>query len=70
MSSADSSLHTGVPPKHFEDLTLDTLLFARQAAREGVNVARAMFAMTADVASLSASLTVSQIRAIASASST
>jgi hypothetical protein len=67
MSSPASALYTGVPPRHFEDLALDTLLFARQSAREDVNVAKAMFAMTTDVASLIASLSMSQIRAIASA---
>jgi hypothetical protein len=67
MSSTDSPLYTGVPPRLFEDLALETLLFARQAAREDVNVAKAMFAMTSAVASLVASLSLSQIRAIASA---
>ena len=67
MSSPASTLYTGVPPRHFEDLALDTLLFARQTAREDVNVAKAMFAMTTSVASLIASLSMSQIRAIASA---
>ena len=66
MSSAESTLYTGVPPRHFEDLALETLLFARQSAREDVNVAKAMFAMTTDVANLIASLTLTQIRAIAS----
>jgi hypothetical protein len=67
MSSTDATLYTGVPPKLFEDLALETLLFARQSAREDVNVAKAMFAMTSSVASLIASLTLSQIRGIASA---
>jgi hypothetical protein len=67
MSSPASTLYSGVPPRHFEDLALDTLLFARQSAREDVNVAKAMFAMTAGVASLIGSLTLTQIRAIASA---
>jgi hypothetical protein len=67
MSSAASMLYTGVPPRHFEDLALDTLLFARQSAREDVKVAKAMFAMITDVATLIASLSLSQIRAIASA---
>jgi hypothetical protein len=51
------------PP--FGDLVLETLLFARQSAREHVNVAKAMFAMTSAVASLIASLTLSQVRAVA-----
>jgi len=36
------------------------LLFARQSAREDVNVAKAMFAMTTGVAGLIASLSMSQ----------
>lgn len=67
MRSTDATFYTGVSPKLFEDLALETLLFARQAAREDVDVAKAMFAMTSAVASLIASLTLSQIRAIASA---
>ena len=51
------------PP--FGDLALETLLFARQSAREDVNVAKAMFAMTSTVASLIASLSLTQVRAIA-----
>jgi hypothetical protein len=51
------------PP--FGDLALETLLFARQSAREDVNVAKAMFAMTSTVANLIASLTLMQVRAIA-----
>jgi hypothetical protein len=50
-----------------DNLALDILLFARQSAREDLNVAKVMFAMTADVAGLIASLYLSQIRAIASA---
>jgi hypothetical protein len=65
MSASDSTLYSGVPPKLFEDLVLETLLFARQVAREDVNVAKAMFAMTAPVASLIASLTLPQVRAFA-----
>jgi hypothetical protein len=65
MIPADSTLYSGFPPKLFEDLALETLLFARQAAREDVNVAKVMFAMTSPVVHLIASLTVSQIRAIA-----
>jgi len=57
--------YSGFPPKLLEDLALETLLFARQAAREDVNVAKAMFAMTSAVVRLIASLTVSQVRAIA-----
>ncbi len=62
---ADTAPYSDVPPKLSEDLALETLLFARQAAREDVNVAKVMFAMTSPVARLIASLTVSQIRAIA-----
>ena len=65
MAAADSMLYSGLPPKLFEDLALETLLFARQAAREDVNVAIAMFAMTLAVVRLIASLTVSQVSAIA-----
>ncbi len=65
MSATDFPLFSGVPPKLFEDLILETLLFARQIAREDVNVAKAMFAMTSPVASLIVSLTLPQIRAVA-----
>jgi hypothetical protein len=65
MAAAASMLHSGFPSKLFEDLALETLLFARQAAREDVNVAIAMFAMTSAVVRLIASLTVSQVRVIA-----
>jgi hypothetical protein len=65
MSATDSTLYGGVTPKLFEDLVLETLLFARQAAREDVNVAKAMFAMTSPVASRIASLTLPQVRTIA-----
>jgi len=44
---------------------LDPPLFARQTACEDVNVAKAMFAMTSQVASLIASLTLPQVRSIA-----
>lgn len=50
----------------FGDLAVETLLFARQAAREDVVVAKAMFAMATPVASLVASLTLQQVRSIAS----
>jgi hypothetical protein len=46
MAAADSTPYSGFPSKLFEDLALETLLFARQAAREDVNVAIAMFGMT------------------------
>jgi hypothetical protein len=65
MSAADFPLFGGVPTKLFEDLILETLLFVRQTAREDVNVAKAMFAMTSPVASLIVSLTLPQIRAVA-----
>jgi hypothetical protein len=61
MAPADAAL----PPKLFEDLALEILLFARQAAREDASVAKVMFAMTPAVVRLIASLTVSQVRAIA-----
>jgi hypothetical protein len=65
MTPSDSTIYNGVPPKVFEDLALETLLFTRQSAREDVNVAKVMFAMTSTVVRLIASLTVSQVRAIA-----
>ena len=65
MAPANSAPYSSFPPELFEDLALETLLFARQAAREDMNVAIAMFAMTLSVARLIASLTVSQVRAIA-----
>lgn len=49
----------------FTDLAVETLLFARQSAREDVVVAKAMFAMSSPVASLVASLTLQQVRSIA-----
>jgi len=65
MSATDFPLFDGVPMKLFEDLILETLLFARQTAREDVNVVKAMFAMTSPVANLIVSLTLPQIRAMA-----
>jgi hypothetical protein len=65
MSATDFPLFSGVPPKLFEDLILETLLFARQTAREEGNVAKAMFAMTSPVARLIVSLTLPQIRTVA-----
>jgi hypothetical protein len=62
---ANTATYSGFQPKLFEDLALETLLFARQAAREDLNVAKVMFAMTSAVVRLIASLTVSQVRAIA-----
>jgi len=62
---ANTAPYSGFPPKLLEDLALETLLFARQAAREDVNVAKAMFAMSSPLVRLIASLTVSQVRAIA-----
>jgi len=50
------------------DLVLETLLFARQSAREDVSVAKTMFAMTLPVAQLVASLTLSQVMSIAASS--
>lgn len=65
MSAIDCTLRSDTLAKPFEDLVLETLLFARQAAREDISVAKAMFAMTSRVAGLIASLTLSQVRAIA-----
>jgi hypothetical protein len=65
MSGTDSPLFIGVPPKLCEDPIPETLLFARQTAREDVNVAKAMFAMTSPVARLIVLLTLPQIRAVA-----
>ena len=65
MSATDFPLFSSVPPKLFEDLILETLLFARQTAREDVNAAKAMFAMTSPVANLIVSLTLPQIRGVA-----
>ena len=62
---ANAAPCSGFPPRLIKDLALETLLFARQAAREDVNVAKVMFAMTSSVARLIAALTVSQVRAIA-----
>lgn len=44
---------------------LETVLFARQAAREDMNVAKAMFGITLPVASRIAALTLQQVKAIA-----
>ncbi len=49
----------------FNDLLLETLLFARQVTREDVIVAKTIFAMTAPVATLIASLNLVQVRTIA-----
>jgi hypothetical protein len=65
MSPIDSTQYNGIPPKLFEDLLLETLLFARQAAREDISVAKAMFAMIPSVAKTIASLTLPQVRTIA-----
>jgi hypothetical protein len=65
INPADLTLSSRSDPKLFEDLMLETLLFARQAAREDIVVATALFAMTSPVASLIASLSLQQVRAIA-----
>jgi hypothetical protein len=65
MSTTNSTPYTGIPTKLFEDLVLETLLFARQSARENLSVAKAMFAMTSEVASIIASFTLPQVRTIA-----
>jgi hypothetical protein len=65
MSPIDSTHHNGIPPTFVEDLLLETLLFARQAAREDISVAKAMFAMIPSVATAIASLTLPQVRTIA-----
>ena len=57
-------IHAG--PTFFSDLATEVLLFARQAAREDLSVAKTMFAMVAPVASLIVSLTLQQVRSIAS----
>jgi hypothetical protein len=44
---------------------LEILLFARQAVREDINVAKATFAMTPPVAARIAPLTLQQVRTIA-----
>jgi hypothetical protein len=68
MGATDFPLLSSAAPKLFEDLILETLLFARQTAREDVNVAKAIFAMTSPVASPIVSLTLQQIRAVAARS--
>jgi hypothetical protein len=65
MSPIDSTHYNGIPSKPFEDLVLEALLFARQAAREDMSVAKSMFAMTPSVAATIASLTLPQVRTIA-----
>jgi hypothetical protein len=65
MAAYESMLYSDFPAKLFEDLALETLLFARQVAREDANVAIAMFAMTSAVVRMIASLTVSKVKAIA-----
>jgi hypothetical protein len=65
MSVTDCTLCNDTLGKFFEDLVLEALLFARQTAREDISVAKAMFAMTSRVVGLIASLTLSQVRAIA-----
>ena len=52
MSLSDFILYNFVPQKFFEDLALETLQSARQAAREDVNVAKAVFGMATPVAIL------------------
>jgi hypothetical protein len=64
MSPIDSAHHNGIPLKLFEDLLLETLLFARQAAREDISVAKAMFGMIPSVATAIASMTLPQVRTI------
>jgi hypothetical protein len=56
---------TPADPTPFGDLAIETLLFARQAAREDLVVAKAMFAMEPAVASLVTSLTLQKVRSIA-----
>ena len=65
MSPINSTHYNGIPPKLFEDLLLETLLFARQAAREDISVAKPMFAMIPAVATVIASLTLPHVRTIA-----
>jgi hypothetical protein len=65
MSATDCTLRNETLGKLFEDLVLETLLFARQAAREDISVAKTMFAMTSPVANVIASLTLARVRLIA-----
>jgi hypothetical protein len=65
ISPIDSTHYNGIPSKLFEDLLLETLLFARQAAREDANVATAVLGMAPSVVSQIVSLTLPQIRAVA-----
>lgn len=65
MSLPGSSHYDAVPPKLSEDLLLETLLFASQAAREDTGVAKSMFGMASSVSSPIASLTLPQVRTIA-----
>jgi hypothetical protein len=65
MSPIDSTHSNGIPSKLFEDLLVETLLFARQAAREDISAAKAMFAMIPSVATAIASLILPQVRTIA-----
>lgn len=65
LTSAADSTPSGIPSKLCEDLVLETLLFARQAAREDVNVAKAIFAMTSSVAAQIAVLSLQQVKTIA-----
>jgi hypothetical protein len=64
MNPIDSTHYNGIPASLFGDLLLEILLFARQAAREDVSVAKAVFAMTPSVATAIASLTLPQVRTI------
>ena len=64
MSPIDSTHYSDIPPKLFEGLLLETLLFARQATREDISAAKAMFAMIPSVATAIASLTLPQVRTI------
>jgi len=64
MGATDFPPFSGVPPKLLEDFILETLLFARQTAREDLNVAKAMFGMTSSAASQIVSLTLPQIRTV------
>jgi hypothetical protein len=56
---------SGIPTTLSESLLFETLLFARQTARENINVAKVTFGMSAGVAAIVGQLTLAQVRAIA-----
>lgn len=58
----------GEPPTRYEDLALETLMFAWQVAREDRSVAMMIFAMPLPVADCIAELTMQQVRMFAAQS--